>query len=105
VIKRNKKYALLLSIAPSIDKAINPYYKDSSKIDPDWPTHPTWTPCFGTKIVKIEETKGFCGGVSYDITVKIVPRVGAHSPIAEIEQVIRLSAIRPPYQETVSLNS
>lgn len=100
--KDKRNYALLISMAPSIDKAINAYYKDSSKIDPDWPSHPTWTSFFGTEIVKIEETKGFGGGVSYDITVKISPWVGAHSPIAEFEQVIRLSAIQPPYQETVS---
>lgn len=62
--------ALIQSFRPSIDKALDAYYKDSSKIDPDWPKYPTWTTYFGTEIVKTEEIKGFGGGVSYDITSK-----------------------------------
>jgi hypothetical protein len=96
------EYALIWSIGPSVDKALADYFKDPSKRDPQWVGlgEPSWTAYFGTNLQDIRQLDG--EGVAYDITVKIVPWVGAHSPVAEFEQVIRLSAIRPTYQETVS---
>lgn len=99
--EERRNYALFISMAPLINKALDEYYKDPTKINPKWGSRPNWVPFFANELVKIEPSPGNNEGVSYDITMKVAPYVDAHNPVAEFELVIRLSTL-PPYQETVS---
>ena len=73
--------SLIMSISPSINKALSEIYKDSPKGVPQWGG-------WDTEIVVINELFGV--GSSYDVTVKVHPYYSNHIIQDEVEIKIRL---------------
>ena len=63
-------YALIMSLSPSINKALSEFYKDSKEGTPQWGG---WE----TEILVIDQLFGVGG--SYDVTLKVHPYYGEHS--------------------------
>jgi hypothetical protein len=63
-------YALIMSLSPSINKALSEIYKDSSKGTPQWGG---WE----TEILVIDQLFGVGG--SYDVTLNVHPYYGEHT--------------------------
>lgn len=70
-LERDKMYyALMMSLSPSIDKALLEIYKDAPKGVPQWAG-------WDTTILKIDQLQGVGG--SYDVTLQVRPYYGAHN--------------------------
>jgi hypothetical protein len=74
-------YSLIMSISPSINKALSEIYKDSPEGVPQWGG-------WDTEIVEIDELFGV--GSSYDVTVKVHPYYSDHIIQGEVEIKVRL---------------
>jgi len=61
-------YALIMSLAPSIEEALSDTYKDVSKGIPQWAG-------WDTEILEIKQLQGVGG--AYDVTVEVRPYYGA----------------------------
>jgi len=77
-------YSLIMSISPSINKALSEIYKDTPKGVPQWGG-------WDTEIVEINEL--FDVGSSNDVTVKVHPYYSNHIIEDEVEIKIRLETI------------
>lgn len=76
-------YALIISVSPSINKALTDTYKDSSEGVPQWAGS-------DTEVLEIEELFGVGG--SYDVTVKVYPYYGVSITKGEEEIKIRVES-------------
>ena len=76
-------YALIISVSPSITKALTETYKDSSEGVPQWGGS-------DTEILEIDELLGVKG--SYDVTVKVYPYYGISNKKGEEEIKIRVES-------------
>ena len=76
-------YALIISVAPSINKALTETYKNSSKGVPQWGGS-------ATEILEIVELINVRG--SYDVTVKVYPYYGISIKKGEEEIKIRVES-------------
>ena len=76
-------YALILSVSPSINKALTETYKNSSEGVPQWGGS-------DTEILEIDELLGVKG--SYDVTVKVYPYYGISNKKGEEEIKIRVES-------------
>lgn len=76
------KYALIVSLAPSINKALVDIYKDPSKGVPQWAG---WE----TEIVNLKQLNGVGG--SYEVTVRVHTYYGPHTGDGIDEITIRIA--------------